>query len=57
MLKLGYIFAEIPDMPLPLLLAAFGLGSATKKEKKKTAVSGYKKKNGTKVKAYTKKAN
>jgi hypothetical protein len=44
-------------MPLPLLLAAaFGLGNAMKKEKKKKAVSGYTNKNGTKVKAYTKKA-
>ncbi len=45
-------------MPLPLLglAAAFALGNATKKEKRKKAVSKYTKKNGTKVKAYTKKA-
>jgi len=42
-------------MPLPLLLAAaFGLGNATKKEKKKQAVSKYTTKSGKKVKAYTK---
>ena len=45
-------------MPLPLLglAAAFALGNTSKKDKKKQAVSKYTKKNGTKVKAYTKKA-
>ena len=44
-------------MPIPLiaLAAAAALGAAFKKEPKKKAVSGYIKKNGTKVKAYTKK--
>lgn len=40
-------------MPILPLLAAFALGSATKKTPKKQAVSKYKKKNGTRVKAYT----
>ena len=44
-------------MPIPLLLlGAFALGNTTKKEKKKTAVSKHKRKNGTKVKAYTRKS-
>jgi hypothetical protein len=45
-------------MPIPLLpiLAAAVVGRATKKETKKQAVSKYKKKSGTKVKAYTRKA-
>jgi hypothetical protein len=40
-------------MPLPLLLAAFALGRSTKKHPKRRAVSKYRKSNGTKVKAYT----
>jgi hypothetical protein len=45
-------------MPLPLLavLAGAAIGRATKKEAKKQAVSKYKKKSGTKVKAYTRRA-
>lgn len=45
-------------MPLPLLAALAGavIGNSTKKQPKKQAVSKYKKKNGTKVKAYTRKA-
>ncbi|MGD0163717.1 MAG: hypothetical protein ABSB39_14720 [Candidatus Sulfotelmatobacter sp.] len=45
-------------MPLPLIAGLVGaaLGRATKKETKKQAVSKYKKKSGTKVKAYTRKA-
>ena len=45
-------------MPLPLIAALAGaaIGRATKKEQKKQAVSKYKKKGGTKVKAYTRKA-
>jgi hypothetical protein len=45
-------------MPLPLIaaLACAALGRATKKETKKQAVSKYKKKSGTKVKAYTRRA-
>ena len=44
-------------MPIPLLLlGAFALGNATKKTPKKRAVSKHTKKNGTKVKAYTRKA-
>jgi hypothetical protein len=45
-------------MPVPLLLALAGaaIGRATKKEPKKKAVSKYTKKNGTKVKAYTRKS-
>jgi hypothetical protein len=46
-------------MPLPLIAALAGavLGRSTaKKQPKKQAVSKYKKKNGTKVKAYTRKA-
>jgi hypothetical protein len=45
-------------MPIPLIaaLAAAALGRSTKKTPKKRAVSKYTKKNGTKVKAYTRKA-
>jgi hypothetical protein len=45
-------------MPLPLIAALAGaaIGRATKKERKKQAVSKHTKKNGTKVKAYTRKA-
>jgi hypothetical protein len=44
-------------MPLPLIAALAGaiIGGAAKKPAKKQAVSKYKKKNGTKVKAYTRK--
>jgi hypothetical protein len=44
-------------MPLPLLAALAGaaLGRSTKKEPKKQPVSKYTKKNGTRVKAYTRK--
>jgi hypothetical protein len=42
-------------MPILPLIAAFALGSATKKTPKRQAVSKYKKKNGTKVKGYTRK--
>jgi hypothetical protein len=44
-------------MPFPLVAALVGaaIGRATKKERKKQAVSKYKKKSGTKVKAYTRK--
>ena len=44
-------------MPIPLLaiLAGAAIGKATKKTPKRKAVSGYTKKSGTKVKAYTKK--
>jgi hypothetical protein len=40
-------------MPLPILLAAFALGRSTKKSPKRKGVSKYRKSNGTKVKAYT----
>jgi hypothetical protein len=45
-------------MPIPLIAALVGaaLDRATKKTPKKKAVSKYTKKNGTKVKAYTKNA-
>jgi len=45
-------------MPLPLIPLVIGalIGNATKKTPQKKAVSGYTKKNGTKVRAYTKKA-
>jgi len=45
-------------MPFPLIVALAGaaLGRATKKTPKKKPVSGYKKKSGTKVKAYLKNA-
>ena len=45
-------------MPLPLIAALVGaaIGRNTKKEPKKQVVSKYKKKNGTKVKAYARKA-
>lgn len=45
-------------MPLPILAALAGavVGRTTKKEAKKQPVSGYTKKNKTKVKAYTRKA-
>lgn len=44
-------------MASPILaLAGAVVGSATKKEPKKPAVSKYKKRNRTKVKAYTRKA-
>jgi hypothetical protein len=43
-------------MPLLPLAAAFALGKATQKKAKKQAVSKHKRKNGTKVKAYTRKA-
>lgn len=45
-------------MPLPLVLAIGALvgHAATPKTKKVKAVSGYKKKNGKKVKAYLKKS-
>ena len=44
-------------MPLPLLavLAGAAFGARTKKQPQKQAVSRYTKKNGTKVKAYTRK--
>ena len=44
-------------MPIPPLVAPAGaaIGRATKKEPKKKAVSKYTMKNGTKVKAYTRK--
>jgi hypothetical protein len=45
-------------MPIPLIAGLLGaaLGRATKKTPKKKAVSKYTKKNGTRVKAYTKNA-
>ena len=45
-------------MPFPIIAALTGaaIGRATKKAPKKKAVSKYTKKNGTKVKAYTKNA-
>jgi hypothetical protein len=45
-------------MPLPILalLAGAAVGRATKKEPKKKAVSKHTRQNGTKVKAYTRKA-
>jgi hypothetical protein len=45
-------------MPLPLLALAAGAlaGRASQKEKKVKVVSGYKSKNGKKVKAYLKKS-
>lgn len=45
-------------MPFPIIAALAGglIGRATKKQQKKQAVSKYKKKNGTKVKAYTRKS-
>ena len=58
MLKLPGRFADLLHMPFPLVAALVGavLGSAIKKTPKKKAVSKYTKKNGTKVKAYTKNA-
>jgi hypothetical protein len=54
-------FAEGADgagMPFPIIAALAGaaIGRATKKTKKKKAVSGYKTKKGKKVKAYLKNA-
>jgi len=44
-------------MPLPLIAALVGLAiKAANKPEKKQAVSKYKKKNGTKVKSYTRKS-
>ncbi len=45
-------------MPIPLVAALVGaaIGRSTKKEQRKQAVSKYKKKSGTKVRAYTRKA-
>jgi len=45
-------------MPLPWLplLGAFALGKASKKTEKRQAVSKHTRKNGTKVKAYTRKS-
>jgi hypothetical protein len=45
-------------MPLPLVPLAIGalFGRATKKKEKRQAVSKYKKKTGTNVKAYTRKS-
>lgn len=45
-------------MPIPLIPLAIGalFGSAAKKAPKKSAVSKHTKKNGTKVKAYTRRA-
>jgi hypothetical protein len=45
-------------MPIPLIAGLLGaaLGRGTKKTPKKKAVSKYTKKNGTRVKAYTKDA-
>jgi hypothetical protein len=45
-------------MPLPIIAALAGaaIARATKKEQKKQAVSKHTRKNGTKVKAYTRKA-
>jgi hypothetical protein len=50
-------FQRSNSMPLPLLpaLAAFALGRSTKKNPKRQAVSKYRKSDGTKVKAYTRK--
>ena len=56
-LKLSYASVEVFAMPIPLLLAAaFALGNATKKEKKKHAVSKHTRKSGARVKAYTRKS-
>jgi len=54
----GTWFLYALDMPLPLIPLVIGalIGNATKKTPQKKAVSGYTKKNGTKVRAYTKKA-
>ena len=51
-------FYRYTAMPLPLLALAAGAlaGTASKKEKKVKAVSGYKSKTGKKVKAYLKKS-
>ncbi len=49
------LFATMP-LPLLPLAAAFLLGNKTKKTPKVQAVSKYKKKNGTKVKAHVRKA-
>jgi hypothetical protein len=45
-------------MPIPIIAALAGavIGRASKKTRKKKAVSKYTKKNGTKVKAYVKNA-
>jgi hypothetical protein len=43
--------------PFLPLLAGAAIGKTSKKTPKKTAVSKYTKKNGNKVKAYTRKAN
>jgi hypothetical protein len=42
-------------MPLPLLAGLVGAALGRAKETKKQAVSKYRKKSGTKVKAYTRK--
>lgn len=56
--KISARSADLRIMPIPLIAALAGaaLGWATKKTPKKKAVSRYTKKNGTKVKAYTKNA-
>jgi hypothetical protein len=45
----------MPQPLIPLAVGAF-LGNVTKKKEKRQAVSKYTKQNGTKVKAYTKRA-
>ena len=50
------VFGTEISMPLPIIALALGAAAgstATKKNQKTKAVSGYKKKSGTKVKAYT----
>jgi hypothetical protein len=56
--KLNFTSTDAPTMPLPLITLAVGalFGNATQKPKKVKAVSGYKRTNGKKVKAYLKKA-
>jgi len=57
-LKMLVPSADSSIMPLPLIPLAIGalIGSSTKKTKKLTAVSKHVKKNGTTVRAYTRKA-
>jgi hypothetical protein len=57
-LKSSARMVDLLPMPIPLIAALAGaaLGRATKKTPKKKAVSKYTKRNGTKVKAYTKNA-
>jgi hypothetical protein len=56
--KVANSVCRLLSMPIPVIPLVIGalLGNATKKKEKRQAVSKYTKTNGTKVKAYTKKA-